>query len=344
MERRSMTPILALLAAIWLGGCLPHSTGSTEVGVRTAKISLLGDKGVKKEIYAPGSTYFFLPVVNDWHVFDTALQNLEMTREQNRGSRTGDDSLRFKTVDGNDISVNVTVAWRIDPTKAWYLLQFVGDDLSDADEKLVRPVSRTVIRDILNELASEEYYDADMRFKKAAQAENRLNDYLNAEGVIVDQVLLGEHAFNPKYEQVIRDKKVAEQDAARRQSETQAAGEQVLRDLEVQKGYVKQAIEKAMGEAQRKKLESDAAYYEAERKAEAILTEARAEAEGLKAKARALAGSGGKAQVKLKLAEAMKGTPIIFLPAASGMDVRSTDVNKLLGRYGLQSVAKGSSE
>ncbi len=336
-----MRVLILTLFALLAVGCTPHSTDSTEVGIRTAKIALIGDKGVQKQVYAPGSTYFFPPIINDWHVFDTALQNLEMTREVNKGSRSGDDSLRFKTVDGNDISVNVTVAWRIDPSMAWYVLQFVGADLGAVEEKLIRPVSRTVIRDVLNELASEEYYDADSRFRKGAEAETRLNHYLNAEGVIIDQVLLGEHAFNPRYEQVIKDKKVAEQDASRLQSETEAAGEQVKRDLEEQKGYVNQAIEQAMGQAQRKKLESDAAYYESERKAEAILTEAKAEAEGLKARARALAGSGGAAQVKLKLAAAMRGKPIVFLPASSGMDVRNTDVNKLLERYGVRTASRG---
>ncbi len=335
-----MRCLISLFALLFAIGCVPHSTDSTEVGVRTAKIAFVGDKGVQKDVYAPGSTYFFPPIINDWHVFDTALQNLEMTREVNKGSRSGDDSLRFKTVDGNDISVNVTVAWRIDPSMAWYVLQFLGSDLDHVEEKLIRPVSRTVIRDVLNELASEEYYDADSRFRKGEEAHERLNHYLNSEGVIIDQVLLGEHAFNPRYEQVIRDKKVAEQDASRLQSETEAASEQVKRDLEEQKGYVNQAIEKSMGEAQRKQLEADASYYESERKAEAILTEANAEAEGLEARARALVGSGGAAQVKLKLADALRGKPIVFLPASSGMDVRNTDVNELLKRYGVQTAGR----
>ena len=334
---------LALLVLLAAQGCTPHSTGSTEVGVRTAKWALLGQKGVQKDVYSPGSTNFFPPVINDWHVFDVALQNLEMTREVNQGARAGDDSLRFKTVDGNDISVNVTVAWRVDPEMAPYVLQFVGENTADVGEKLVRPVSRTVIRDILNELASEEYYDADIRFHKAEEAEARLQHYLGNEGIVIEQVLLGEHKFNDRYEQIIRDKKVAEQDASRLKSETEAAREQVLRDLEVQKGKVNQAIEASTGKAQQKKLEADAIYYERQRQAEAILAEATAYAEGLKAKAHALAGAGGTAQVKLKLAEAMKGTPIVFIPANSGMDVRTTDVNQLLSRYGVDTVTTGKS-
>ena len=62
--------------------------------------------------------------------------------------RTGDDAIEFKTTDGNDISVNVTVAWRIDPQKAPYLVAKVGSSTAEVKEKLIRrgaraPRSRT---------------------------------------------------------------------------------------------------------------------------------------------------------------------------------------------------------
>ena len=158
--------------------------------------------------------FFFPPVITDWNVFDTAIQNLEMTRERNTGDRPVDDSLRFKTIDGNDISVNVNVAWRIMPNKASYLLRFVGSNTYEISEALVRPVSRSIIRDVLNELASEGYYNADIRFAKAEEAKVILNGYLNGEGVQIEQVLLGEHQFTEAYQQVIREMKVAEQEAS----------------------------------------------------------------------------------------------------------------------------------
>ena len=57
--------------------------------------------------------------------------------------------------------------------------------------------------------------------------------------------------------------------------------------------------------------------------------------------AQALAGGGGTNMVKLKVAESLKGKQIVFLPAGSGMDVRTTDVNALLQRYGVEDVAGG---
>ena len=35
-----------------------HSTGTTEVGVRTIKWSLFGKSGVENKVYQPGATYF----------------------------------------------------------------------------------------------------------------------------------------------------------------------------------------------------------------------------------------------------------------------------------------------
>jgi regulator of protease activity HflC (stomatin/prohibitin superfamily) len=328
-----MTRLAALLSLLVVG-CVPHSTDSTEVGVRVAKLGILEGKGVVPDVYPPGATYFFPPIINDWYVFDTALQNLMMTRDATTGDRSADDALQFKTIDGNDINVDVTVAWGIDPTKASYLVQFVGPNTAAVRERLVRPVSRTVIRDVLNELPSEQYYDAQIRFKKAEEAAAVLDHYLAPEGIIIKQVLLGEHKFNERYEQIIRDKKVAEQDASRLSSETEAAREQMRRELEVAKGEVQQTIETARGAASKRQISADAIYFERERQAQAILSEQSNRAQGIAEKAKALAGSGGRNLVKLQVAESLKDKTIIFVPTG-GMDLRTTDMNQLLQTYGV---------
>lgn len=325
---RSLLPLVALLA-----GCVPHSLESTEVGVRTLKIAVIGRAGVEPEVYASGATHFFAPFINDWSVLDIGIQNLAMTRALDSGAREGDDSLRFKTFDGNDISVDVTVAWRIEPVKAPYIVQFIGQDTTTVEERLVRPVTRAVIRDVLNELRSEQYYDADVRYRKADEARQVCNHYLQPEGVTVDQVLLGEHKFNPAYEQVIKDKTVADQEAARLRSETEAAREQMRRELEVGKGRVNQTIEQARGEASKAQLAADATFFQRQREAEALLAEAKARTEGLKAQAKALSGAGGANMVKIKVAEALKDKPILFLPAG-GSDLRTTNMNQILEKYG----------
>lgn len=330
--------LLAALAAAQLIACTA-STDSTEVGVRVVTVGLLG-RGVQPEIYPPGGTWFFFRPFSDWYVYDTALQNLTMVRESTQGDRAGDDSLRFKTIDGNDVSVNVTVSWRIIPDKAPYLLQFIGGDTATIEEQLVRPVSRALIRDVLNQLTSEAYYHAERRYQMSEEAKARLNAVLGGEGILVEQVLLGEHKFNPEYEQTIRDKKIAEQEAGRLVSEREATIAEMKRELEKAKGDVGKAVEGARGAAEQKRIEADAIWFQRQKEAEALLAEKKARAEGTMARAKALAGAGGDKMVKLEIAKALQGKEILFLPAGGGMDVRSTDMNTLLERYGVQSVTK----
>lgn len=330
---------IAALALFALSGCTA-TTESTEVGVRTVKASLFGPRGVEETVYPQGGTYFFLRPLSDWDVFDVGIQNLVMVREHGDGGRRSDDSLRFKTIDGNDVSVNVTMAWSILPDKAPYLVQFVGQGNEEVEEQLVRPVSRAVVRDVLNQLTSEEYYRASRRFETAEEARERLNSVLEPEGVTIHQVLLGEHKFNGTYEQIIKDKKVAEQEAERLVSETEASAAERHRDLERARGKVQKAIEEALGSSRKRELEGEAIYFERQKQAEAILAEKRASAEGLREQARALAGSGGKQMVKLRIAEALQGKDIVFIPAGSGMDLRTTDINALLGTYGVKALAE----
>jgi len=98
MRHLSIMIIMAGILFVF-GGCAFHTTGDTEVGVRTVKFGIIAKKGVEDKAYAPGSTYFFLPYINDWHTFDTKLQNLEMTFEPDRGDRKSRDDLLFKTID-----------------------------------------------------------------------------------------------------------------------------------------------------------------------------------------------------------------------------------------------------
>lgn len=330
---------LALAGTAALAGGCTASTDTTEVGVRTVLFSPLGGVGVQQEVYAPGGVYFFFRPLSRWNTFDVALQNLAMVGDPNEGDRATRDSLFFKTVDGNDIIVDVTISWSIDPDKAPYVLQFVGQDTEDVEDSLVRPVARTVVRDVLNKLSSEEYYVASRRFQMANEAKDRLNQLLNQEGIITDQVLLGEHQFNATYEQTIRDKKVAEQEAERLVSEQKASEEELRRDMEKVKGDIARSIAEAEGAAQKRRLEGDALYYEKKREAEAIRVEKRAQADALIERAKALSGTGGKNMVKLKVAEKLKGKRIVFVPAGSGMDFRTMDMNDFLSTYGAKSIS-----
>jgi regulator of protease activity HflC (stomatin/prohibitin superfamily) len=333
----AMKRTLLLAAALASSACTFHSTDSTEIGVLTRKLTLfglLGKQGVQAETYLPGATYTFPALITDWNVYNVALQNLEMVADTKRGDRGERDDLEFKTHDGNDIAVDVTVAWRIDAAKASYLLERVGGNTTEVKDRLVRPACRSLVRDVLNTMTSEEFYVSDKRFEKAEKARQQLAAVLGPEGVIVERVILGEHRFNPEYEKVIHDKKLAEQTAERMVSEGNAAQQEALRNLETAKGQVAQQVAKAKGALDQMKLQSDADYYKAQREAEAILAEKRAAAKGIEKQNAAMSGSGGRTMVKLRLAEALEGKQILFVPSGGkGGALQTMNVNDLIARY-----------
>ena len=338
--RRLFISLAVILAALTFSSCVPHTTGLTEVGVRTRKIGFFGSKGVEDHIYAPGGTYFFLPFVNDWHVFDTKLQNLEMTFSKSKGdSRTRDD-LIFKTIDGNDIGLDVIIVYRIDADKAPHILQYVARNDENLRGTIVRTVARSKPRDIFGELKTEAFYVAESRETQSEKARKALQGILGPMGIIVEKVLTNDYRFNAEYTKAIEDKKVADQQVEKNKSAQHAAIEEYKRKLEEAKGEVNKMVADADGEYLKDKIEADVYLEQQQLLAQAIRAEGIAEANGIREMNNALAGSGGEAIVKLRIAEAIQGKRIILLPVSEGgMNLKTTNINGLIETLGVRSLS-----
>ena len=338
--KRFLIMVGLMVALLITAGCVPHTTGETEVGVRTRKLVFFGCKGVEDRAYAPGSTYFFLPFINDWHVFDTKLQNLEMTYSRQRGDRGARDDLVFKTTDGNDISLDVIIAYRIDAAKAPYILQNVAEDDMTLRDKIVRTVARSKPRDIFGELKTEAFYVAESREAQAGKAKDILQSILGPMGIVVEKVLTNDYRFNPEYQKAIEDKKVADQQVEKNKSAQHAATEEYKRKLEETKGEVNKIVADADGEYLKAQIEADVYYEKQKLLAEAITAEGIAEAKGIQEMNNALAGSGGETIVKLQIAEALQGKRIILLPVSEGgMNLKTTDMNRLIETIGVKALS-----
>jgi len=340
--RRFFIWIVLMLAMVTAAGCVPHTTGETEVGVRTRKMAFIGKKGVEDRIYAPGATYFFMPFINDWNVFDTKLQNLEMTYSQVRGDRKSRDDLVLKTIDGNDISLDVIIAFRIDVNKAPHILQYVARDDKTLRDKIVRTVARSKPRDIFGELKTEAFYVADAREAQSIKAKEALQKILGPMGVVVEKVLTNDYRFNPEYQKAIEDKKVADQQVEKNKSAQHAALEEYKRKLEEVRGDVNKMVADADGQYLKDKIEADVYQEQQQLLAKAIQAEGIAEATGIQEMNNALAGAGGEAIVKLRIAEAIQGKRIILLPVSEGgMNLKTTDINRLIETLGIKALSGG---
>jgi regulator of protease activity HflC (stomatin/prohibitin superfamily) len=76
--------------------------------------------------------------------FDVQTQTYTMSAVSSEGQKEGDDAIRVLSSDGLEVTIDLSVLFKVNPDKAPYILQNIGENYLD---KIVRPVSRTVIRD-----------------------------------------------------------------------------------------------------------------------------------------------------------------------------------------------------
>jgi regulator of protease activity HflC (stomatin/prohibitin superfamily) len=334
--QRGIGCIVAAALAALTSGCM-RSTGSTEIGIKVGKV--FGADSV----VTPGTTVIVVPFFHDWYAYDSKTQALEMRAGGGSARESADvsDELEFKTRDGNDISVDVTVLYHVDPAQAPTVLRRVARSMEEVQSLVVRPLARAVPRDALNELSSEEFYDSDLRALKEDQALTRLAEALAPFGIVCERVVLGNYRFHTKYQDAIDAKKVADQAVNKNRSTAEAAVKEWERELEKTKGEVGQRVASERGKAQQKRLQADA-YFEAKKlEAEAILAEKTANAEGIQKLKEAMAGSGGRTMVKLRVAEALRGKRIVLFPTSDGaLNLQRTDVNDWLKTIGIDALAR----
>jgi regulator of protease activity HflC (stomatin/prohibitin superfamily) len=302
------------------------TTSSTEVGVRTSMFGIFEKRGTQ-EVYQPGGVYFIMPFLNTWNTLPTTQQNLIMTDNVKEGDRPVPDSITFKTKDGNNIHIDVNVVWHVSANDAPHLISHVGQSIFEIKERLVRPVSRSVVRDVFNEISSEEYYHVTKKTEMANRAKDQLAKLLLKHGIIVDQLQVHQHRFDTEYQAAINAQKQAEADVQMLQEQQKNVEVQKKSELEKKRAEWNKQLEDALGEAGRIRNDADAYYQTKTNEAQAVIARAQAEAEGVKKEAEALGKMGGDSYVKMQVAQRLAKKRILVVP---GSNVSTMDVNQMV--------------
>ena len=306
------------------------STGTTEVGVRTVKWSLFGKNGIEDKVYQPGATYFFLPFFNEFNRFDARLQIVEMTAAAN-------NDLPFKTKYGNDIRIDIIFSYRIDPQRAPYIRQYVAGDMLELKEKVFRTVARSKPRDYLGEYSTEQFYHADNRNKAADAAKQGLQAILGEYGIIVENVALMDYRFNPDYQKIITDKKIADTRTTTLISQKASTVELNKKLLNDALSEVNKQIADADGKYQEAVLSAEAYFQQQTNLAAATIAEGEAEAASIMKMREAMSNEGGLIQVKMAIADSLRGKRIVMIPMgnANAFNLQTLDLNDVLRQAGL---------
>ncbi|TRX31117.1 prohibitin family protein [Flavobacterium sp. ZT3R18] len=141
--------------------------------------------------------------------FDIQTQNYTMSAVHNEGAQEGDDAIRVLSNDGLEVVIDLTVLYRVVPTDAPVIFKKIGVDYTD---KIVRPVTRTRIRD------NAVYYDAVALYStKRNEFQQRIFKSIEADfklrGLVLEQLLIRNINLPTSVKASIESKINAEQDA-----------------------------------------------------------------------------------------------------------------------------------
>ena len=314
--------------------------GPNEVGVRTNEFTIpfFATRGIEPVSYGPG-VHIVPPFITHMNTLSTQLQKVTMSTEVDDDG-FGNDELRFRTRDGNDIKLNVDFTFRVNAAMAPVAVQYLGQDMEEIIEKF-RHMGRSAGRDDFGTLSSESFYATTERNVQIARTEENLKAALEPYGITFLSV--NTHDFdwaNPQYKLAIDDKIDAD-------AETEQLGAQITRQsseneklVAAQQAIVNRQMEQADGLYEQKVREVDGLYARADTLAAAIIQEGQNEAAAIRAKRLAMNSQGGRTQVMMDIASALAGKPVYQLPTPAGGAIQTFDLNAFLTLSGLDELMR----
>ncbi len=221
-------------------------------------ITAANSEGIRPEPLTAG-IHFIIPVIDRAEYYSILRQTYTMSAVGTEGQVSGDDSIQVRTKDGQQVYIDASVIYSVNPAQATNLFRTWRKNYEDG---LVRPQSRGVIRDVSSQYGVEEIVSS-----KRADMEKQITDQLTKifadNNLILQDFVLRNIRFSDEYAKAVETKQIAEQQA-----------QQAKFVVESKKQEAEQARQTAQGQA-------DAAVIAAKGAAEARVVQAEAEAKAL---------------------------------------------------------------
>lgn len=263
---RVLIPLLVAILLSLLSAALVF-VKPTEVAII---VSIISPGGVRPQPMRAG-LHFIVPVLENEVKYPIYWQTYTMSNKPDEGTKRGDDSIRARTSDGQEVRLDASIIFRINYEQA---VTLHIDWQERYIEDLVRPVVRGLVRTQVSQFQAREV-NSSARRDLEAMLDRLLNTELASKGLTLDQFLLRDITFTDEYAAAIEQKQIAQEGMERTQHEAQ----QVRNLAEGER-------DKLITEAEGRKAKI---ITEAEGDAQAILLRAEAQAQALKLIAESLA-------------------------------------------------------
>jgi regulator of protease activity HflC (stomatin/prohibitin superfamily) len=258
---------------------------------RGVVISALTDQGYRPEPLTPG-LHWVVPFAERVQRYTISRQTYTMSVATQEGQVQGDDSIRARTKDGQEVFIDASIIYSVDPNQ---LIPLHINWQTRYEDQVVRPAARNAIRDAVSQYGVEEIVSTKRAEMEDLIAQAITKKFAQNDLAMVDFLLRDIH-FSDEYAAAVEQKQIAEQQA-----------QQAKLVVEQRKQEAEQARQVAQGQA-------DAAVIAARGAAEARIIQAEAEAKANQLLAQSLTPALVQYQYILKLAP---GVQTIFVPSGN---------------------------
>jgi regulator of protease activity HflC (stomatin/prohibitin superfamily) len=242
--RRVLVVIVVLVVALFL---LPSTVTYVNPGYVGIVIHRAGG-GVDKVPLGPG-LHFRNPLTTGIEEYPVFMQTLVLAKSSNEGSTQYNDEINVNSMEGQPLSLDVSMSFELDPDKAPNMYSTFRRDIQAIQHGYVKQA----IRQALQEVIGNEEIAAVIGPKKAEavnQTQRLLSQRLAQYGIVVKQFTINELRAPQAVIEAINQKNVMQQQALTAQNELQKNQFQAQGDSIKAAGQAKAIL--AVAEAQSK--------------------------------------------------------------------------------------------
>jgi regulator of protease activity HflC (stomatin/prohibitin superfamily) len=219
---------------------------------RGVVISPYAGQGYRPEIMGPG-LHWIIPG-ETVRRYTISNQTYTMSIAPNEGAIYGDDSIAARTSDGQEIFLDASVIFSVDPERIIDVhIVWQGRYI----DELVRPLTRGIIRDAVSQYGVEQVVTS-KRAELVSEITESMRTKLEENGIILREFILRNITFSQEYADSVEQKQIAEQLALQAEFIVEQRKQEAEQARQVAQGAADAVVIAAQGEAEATVLRAEA--------------------------------------------------------------------------------------
>ena len=220
---------------------------------RGVVISAIDPKGYREQALQPGLNWI-VPFFENVIEYPISRQTYTMSIVPNEGQVQGDDSISARTADGQEVLIDSSVIYALDPNQV-VEVHIAWQDRYAQD--LVRPLARGIIRDAVAQYGIEEVYSS-QRVEMTQKITDAMTKKLADNGLTLVDFVLRNITFSPEYAASVEQKQIAEQQAQQARFVVEQRKQEAEQARQVAQGQADATVINAQGQASSRLIQAEA--------------------------------------------------------------------------------------